>query len=105
MLRPGELARPAAARTFTTELAWAWSPLRPRRLLLDGLIVIYHRRTFTGRTGSLMGCKRIDTIGLSTWLLHHYMWAVSLLFADDSVIGHRPHLDRLFQEAEEEFPA
>src|SRR5437899_557684 len=61
MLRPGELARPAAAKTFTTELAWAGSPLCPRRLLLDGLIVIYHRRTFTGWTGSLMGCKRIDT--------------------------------------------
>src|SRR6266566_4455347 len=61
MLRPEELARPAAARTFTTELAWAGSPLCPRRLLLDGLIVIYHRRTFTGWTGSLMGCKRINT--------------------------------------------
>src|SRR5712691_9059026 len=59
----------ATARTFTTELAWAGSPLCPRRLLLDGLIVIYHRRTFTGWTGSLMGCKRINTIGLSTWLL------------------------------------
>jgi hypothetical protein len=24
-------------------------------------IVIYHRRTFTGWTGSLMGCERVDT--------------------------------------------
>jgi hypothetical protein len=61
MLRPGEFARPASARAFTTELAWAGSPHCPRRLSLDGLIVIYHHRTFTGWTGSRMGCKRINT--------------------------------------------
>src|SRR5882672_6030608 len=58
MLRPGEFACPAAARAFTTELAWAGSPHCPRRLSLDGLIVIYHHRTFTGWTGSRMGCKQ-----------------------------------------------
>src|SRR6266566_2968559 len=76
MLRPEELARPAAARTFTTELAWAGSPLCPRRLLLDGLIVIYHRRTFTGWTGSLMGCKRIPRISTNLSVC----WLCYLLF-------------------------
>jgi hypothetical protein len=47
----------------------------------------------------------IYAIGLSTWLLHHYNRGVSLVFADDRFIGHRSHLDCLFQKAEEEFPA
>src|SRR5213592_1377076 len=58
MLRPGGLARPALARTFTTELAWAGSPRNPTSVMTGWFIVIYHRRTFTGWTGSLMGCEQ-----------------------------------------------
>jgi len=58
MLRPGEVACPAPARAFTTELAWAGSPRTPRSVITGGLLVIYHRRTCTGWTGSLMGCAR-----------------------------------------------
>jgi hypothetical protein len=46
----------------------------------------------------------ISAIGLSPWLLHHYNRGGSLLFADNRFIGHRSHLDCLFQKAEEEFP-
>src|SRR6266850_108591 len=59
MLRPGGLARPALARTFTTELSWAGSPRNPTSVMTGWFIVIYHRRTFTGWTGSIMGCERI----------------------------------------------
>ena len=62
MLRPGDVARPAPARTFTTELAWAGSPQTPTSVMTGWFIVIYHRRTFTGWTGSLMGCKRMTRI-------------------------------------------
>ena len=51
------LARPALARTFTAELAWAGSPRKPTSAITGWLIVIYHRRTLTGWTGSLMGCE------------------------------------------------
>src|SRR5437667_5440460 len=63
MLRPGDVARPAPARTFTTELSWVGSPRTPMSVMTGWLIVIYHRRTFTGWTGSLMGCeqRRKDT--------------------------------------------
>src|SRR5438552_18065869 len=57
MLRPGGVAGPAPARTFTTELSWTGSPQKPRSAITGWLIVIYHRRTFTGWTGSLMGCE------------------------------------------------
>jgi hypothetical protein len=57
MLRPGGVARPASARAFTTELARVGSPL-PVSVMTGWLIVIYHRRTFTGWTGSLMGCEQ-----------------------------------------------
>src|SRR5437867_5489997 len=57
MLRPGGAACPAPARTFTTELAWAGSPRNPTSVMTGWFIVIYHRRTFTGWTGSLMGCE------------------------------------------------
>src|SRR6266699_7230676 len=59
MLRPGGVACPAPARTFTTELSWAGSPQRPKSVITGWFIVIYHRRTFTGWTGSLMGCELI----------------------------------------------
>jgi len=52
------VASPASARTFTTELPWAGSPRAPGRLSLNGFIVIYHHRTFTGWTGSIMGCEQ-----------------------------------------------
>src|SRR5438067_3051194 len=58
MLRPGDVARPAPARTFTTELSWVGSPRIPTSVMTGWLIVIYHRRTFTGWTGSLMGCEQ-----------------------------------------------
>ena len=45
------------ARAFTTELARVGSPL-PVSVMTGWLIVIYHRRTFTGWTGSLMGCEQ-----------------------------------------------
>src|SRR6266542_2996556 len=63
MLRPGSVACPAPARTFTTELAWAGSPQVPTSVMTGWLIVIYHRRTFTGWTGSLMGCEQMNTDG------------------------------------------
>ena len=44
------------ARAFTTELARVGSPL-PVSAMTGWFIVIYHRRTFTGWTGSLMGCE------------------------------------------------
>ena len=53
------LARPALARTFTAELAWAGSPRKPTSAITGWLIVIYHRLTLTGWTGSLMGCELI----------------------------------------------
>src|SRR2546427_4975456 len=92
MLRPGEFARPAAARAFTTELAWAGSPHCPRRLSLDGLIVIYHHRTFTGWTGSRMGCKQRSQrpgllpvkslcVSVSLWFGSFSTLAFSLYFA------------------------
>src|SRR5436189_6482066 len=56
MLRPGGAACPAPARAFTTELSWTGSPQMPRSAMTGWFIVIYHRRTFTGWTGSLMGC-------------------------------------------------
>src|SRR5437899_11912494 len=56
MLRPGGAACPAPARAFTTELSWTGSPQVPRSAMTGWFIVIYHRRTFTGWTGSLMGC-------------------------------------------------
>src|SRR6266516_1118484 len=59
MLRPGGVACPAPARTFTTELSWAGSPQKPRSVMTGWFIVFYHRRTFTGWTGSLMGCELI----------------------------------------------
>jgi len=49
---------PCSVRTFTTELAWAGSPRNPTSAMTGWLIVIYHRRTFTGWTGSLMGCEQ-----------------------------------------------
>jgi len=58
MLRPGSVARPALARAFTTKLSWAGSPQRPTLVMTEWLIVIYHCRTFTGRTDSLMGCEQ-----------------------------------------------
>src|SRR6266516_2355780 len=58
MLRPGGVARPALARAFTTKLSWAGSPPRPTLVMTEWLIVIYHCRTFTGRTDSLMGCEQ-----------------------------------------------
>src|SRR6266516_5655328 len=61
MLRPGSVACPAPARTFTTELAWAGLPQVPTSAITGWLIVIYHRRTFTGWTGSLMGCEQMNT--------------------------------------------
>ena len=51
-------ACPASARTFTTELTRAGSPRNPASVMTGWLIVIYHRRTSTGWTGSLMGCTR-----------------------------------------------
>src|SRR2546426_798597 len=58
MLRPGDVARPAPARAFTTELAWAGSPQTPTSVMTGWFIVIYHRRTFTDWTGSRMGCEQ-----------------------------------------------
>src|SRR5260370_38139569 len=58
MLRPGGVARPALARAFTTKLSWAGSPRSPTLVMTEWLIVTYHCRTFTGWTGSLMGCKQ-----------------------------------------------
>src|SRR5207248_5759859 len=63
MLRPGDVARPAPARTFTTELSWVGSPRIPTSVMTGWLIVIYHRRTFAGWTGSLMGCELSTQIG------------------------------------------
>src|SRR6267154_1239210 len=40
MLRPGDVARPAPARAFTTELAWAGSPRTPTSVITGWLIVI-----------------------------------------------------------------
>ena len=54
---------PAPARTFTTKLSWAGSPQMPTLARTRWFIVIYHRRTFTGWTGSLMGCERITQKG------------------------------------------
>ena len=51
------VARPASARAFTTELSRVGSPL-PVSVMTGWFIVIYHRRTFTGWTGSLMGCEQ-----------------------------------------------
>src|SRR5437016_4735397 len=62
MLRPGSLACPAPARTFTTELSWAGSPRIPMSVITGWLIIIYHRQTFTGWTVGLMGCERITRI-------------------------------------------
>src|SRR5437773_2982876 len=56
MLRPGGAACPAPARAFTTELSWTGSPQMSKSAMTGWFIVIYHRRTFTGWTGSLMGC-------------------------------------------------
>jgi hypothetical protein len=50
-------ARPAPVRTFTTELAWAGSPLSPKSVISRWFIVIFHRRTRTGWTISIMGCE------------------------------------------------
>lgn len=47
-----------SARTFTTKLAWAGSPRKPTSVMTGWLIAIYHRRTCTGWTGSLMGCEQ-----------------------------------------------
>src|SRR2546425_12939205 len=58
MLRPGDVARPALARAFTTKLSWAGSPQMPMLVMTEWLIVIYHCRYFTGWTGSLMGCEQ-----------------------------------------------
>src|SRR5260370_10585321 len=58
MLRPGGVARPALARAFTTKLSWAGSPRSPTLVMTEWLIVTYHCRTFTGWTGSLMGCEQ-----------------------------------------------
>src|SRR2546422_7199402 len=66
MLRPGGVACPAPARTFTTELSWAGSPRKPKSAITGWFIVIYHRRTFTGWTGSLMGCELIFANELAT---------------------------------------
>src|ERR1035441_10535993 len=57
MLRPGGVARPASAKAFTTELSRVGSPL-PVSVMTGWFIVIYHRRTSTGWTGSLMGCEQ-----------------------------------------------
>ncbi len=43
MLRPGDVACPALARTFTTELSRVGSPL-PTSVITGRFIVIYHRR-------------------------------------------------------------
>ena len=58
---PGGVACPASARAFTTELAWTGSPQTPMSVMTGWLIVIYHHRTFTGWTGSLMGCEQRGT--------------------------------------------
>ena len=50
-------ARPAPVRTFTTELAWAGSPQSPKSVISRWFIVIFHRRTHTGWTISIMGCE------------------------------------------------
>src|SRR5260221_14528733 len=49
--------RPAPVRTFTTELAWAGSPQSPKSVISRWFIVIFHRRTHTGWTISIMGCE------------------------------------------------
>ena len=53
------VASPAPARTFITELSREGSPPIPGRLSLNGLIIIYHCRTFTGWTVGVMGCELI----------------------------------------------
>src|SRR6266516_348863 len=58
MLRPGGVACFALARAFTTKLSWAGSPQKPTLVMTEWLIVIYHCRTFTGRTDSLMGSEQ-----------------------------------------------
>src|SRR5258707_14666375 len=54
--------RPAPVRTFTTELAWAGSPQSPKSVISRWFIVIFHRRTHTGWTISIMGCEITITI-------------------------------------------
>src|SRR5260370_38070283 len=66
MLRPGGVARPALARAFTTKLSWVGSPRSPTLVMTEWLIVTYHCRTFTGWTGSLMGCEQRTQIGKQT---------------------------------------
>ena len=40
---------------------WAGSARMPTSVLTGWLIFIYHRRTFTGWTVSIMACERTDT--------------------------------------------
>ena len=52
------IARPSPARTFTFELTPPESPHRRCRISLRGQTANSRDRTFTGKTRSLMGCKR-----------------------------------------------
>src|SRR6266446_8391772 len=70
MLRPGGVARPALARAFTTKLSWAGSPRSPTLVMTEWLIVTYHCRTFTGWTGSLMGCEQRTQSAQSQRITH-----------------------------------
>ncbi|HOW66839.1 MAG TPA: hypothetical protein PK256_16260, partial [Verrucomicrobiota bacterium] len=54
------VASPAPVGAFTTELSRAGSPRFPSRLLLNGFIINYHHRTFTGWTDRVMGCEPIN---------------------------------------------
>src|SRR5208282_1955679 len=57
MLRPGGLLVLLRPGRLLPSFPGPGSPRTPGRLSLDGFIVICHHRSFTGWTGSLMGCE------------------------------------------------
>src|SRR6266516_7093657 len=97
MLRPGGVACPAPARTFTTELSWAGSPQKPRSVMTGWFIVFYHRRTFTGWTGSLMGCELIFANELGTGNASVFIVLILLAYALDSCNSSRRRSDCGFE--------
>ena len=61
MVRPDELASPSPPRTFTFELSPPESPHRDVEYHYAGKQPTSRGRTCTGKTHSLMGCKRMNT--------------------------------------------
>jgi hypothetical protein len=52
---------PCSGQDFYYRAFAVWVTLCPASVIAGWLLVIYHHRTFTGWTVSLMGCERIDT--------------------------------------------